>query len=691
MAEDDLSKMICNNCGYAGFEESEGFYHCIQCGTRADDVMDTGVGDEDFVGNNGDTRGAIYQATNTRQRPSQPMTQPTQPTLATEETQQHSQFWSQFEPTEPADFGSGTETVTITSEDYYREVRKRYVMGLQMMIQYQCETLVKEFNVTPLICGLVGPIWLRFVALSGVFNESWGDEAIKDSEVQSEGEAREDKLYIRNKSEPHNLYGKRAVLIWVKSLRASLPLSSSLAICFLACHVARASILPTDLVRWARQGKIPYLSCFVRIRKQMGERSPACPVSASIMFKPSQVISPQRLETRAAYIAEEIGLNLPPVNFYAIAAHYLKELSLPSDKILPQACRIENWSMPPDLYLSKNECRLPTRVCVMSILIVTIRILYNINGFGVWEQSLCKDSSSKMEEDVSEASGSSDDDKNGSEKKSATKSSGFVETEFNTEELLKNLEAKYHEVAQSSEHEKGLLQYIQHGKDVVFAGSEESSPDNMYKIIQELWNQYLIGKDLKGSGRIDIQLETPAKRKRSQDDNISLDLLSLEENTFSDERHHHNPSNSGESILRIDSDQEQDPEPENHTSPEKVKESAVRRLKRDMEENVFCYISPRVKVKRLDYLHYVRKKEKGALNYVAHADYYILLRVCAKVAEVDVRIMHLGVLSLERRLAWLEKRIEYCLDITPPSMTCKNCSHVGKDTDELDEDDTFSI
>jgi len=91
-----------------------------------------------------------------------------------------------------------------------------------------------------------------------------------------------------NSEEPQNLYGKRAVTIWLSQLTKSLPLSSSLALSFLACHKAGTPILPTDIVRWARQGKIPYLS--LKIREQMGERSAACPVSASVMFKPSQIV-----------------------------------------------------------------------------------------------------------------------------------------------------------------------------------------------------------------------------------------------------------------------------------------------------------------------------------------------------------------------------------------------------------------
>lgn len=104
-------------------------------------------------------------------------------------------------------------------------------------------------------------------------------------------------------------------------------------------------------------------------------------------------------------------------------------------------------------------------------------------------------------------------------------------------------------------------------------------------------------------------------------------------------------------------------------------EAIIRQLKLDMEENRFCYIPPNVKPTKLDYVHYVRKKDKGALSYVAHADYYILLRAFARVAyDNDIRILHIGVLSLERRLAWLEKKIGHCLHLKPPNSSCQYCT-----------------
>lgn len=105
-------------------------------------------------------------------------------------------------------------------------------------------------------------------------------------------------------------------------------------------------------------------------------------------------------------------------------------------------------------------------------------------------------------------------------------------------------------------------------------------------------------------------------------------------------------------------------------------DGAIRRLKLDMEEKRFCYIPPRVNPKRFDYLHYSRKIDGGALTYVAHADYYILLRACARAAQVDIRIMHIGVLSLEKRLSWLEARIHHSLHLSPSSVSCEFCSDV---------------
>lgn len=108
-------------------------------------------------------------------------------------------------------------------------------------------------------------------------------------------------------------------------------------------------------------------------------------------------------------------------------------------------------------------------------------------------------------------------------------------------------------------------------------------------------------------------------------------------------------------------------------SAESCKETALRQLKENMQENRFCYVPPRKYVKKKNgYIRYARKKD-AAYIYATHADYYILLRSCAKVAQVDARTMHVGVLSFERRLEMLEKRIDYCLHKRLPNDFCDFC------------------
>ena len=75
----------------------------------------------------------------------------------------------------------------MSFEDYYMQLRIRYVMGVQIMIELQCQVLVEKFQASPLICGVAGTIWLRFVATTRVFDDEWADKVIRDSEMQNPG------------------------------------------------------------------------------------------------------------------------------------------------------------------------------------------------------------------------------------------------------------------------------------------------------------------------------------------------------------------------------------------------------------------------------------------------------------------------------------------------------------------------
>ncbi|CAN1187836.1 TATA box-binding protein-associated factor RNA polymerase I subunit B [Linum perenne] len=680
--DEDTINAECDSCGGRDFFENDGFYYCRDCGTQADGRTVTGLADEDFIDKTGRGGGGLlYNARNTRRSQQTTLSQGTEADLSSqlwyrltqEDEQENDKGLTPKEeksssyydpdldmtgPSEPGDFGEGA-TGELENEHFCNEVRIRYVTGLQRIVQLQCEALVEEFGVSPLIVGVVSSVWLRFVAVSGVFRDEWANDTVLESESQKFVDEEDDsKFRSRNELQKH------AAMVWFRKLRETIPLDYSLAMCFLACHVAREPVLPTDLVKWSIEGKIPYFAAHIEIEKHFEGPSLACPISPSLMFRPSQPVPVQKLEAMAATIADSVGLHLPPVNFYEVAGRYLKQLSLPSEKILPHACRIYEWSMPPDLWLSANVLRLPTRVCVMSILIISIRFLYNLNGLGAWERSVSNFSSSQTSE--------------------------LDPEELDPEELLHNLEAGFSEIGEPCDFAKDLTAYLQYCNDMVFAGKGSSLQkdriENEEELIEKLWDYYQTSKDHEP-----IEEDVALNRKRDHEpieEDVALNRkrdhepieedVALNRKRLRIEKNHGSPTQSGSSNY-IPSPQQQSKnnyntiheqvEPSNESSP------SIAKLKTDMEENRFCYIPPRVNVKKSDgYLHYVRKQDHGSYRYIAHADYYILLRSCAKVAQVDIRIMHIGVLCLERRLAWLEKRIDYCLDINPPILSCEFCA-----------------
>lgn len=217
----DTLAWTCQTCGNVGMADgSDGFYYCLQCGSQAEDIIDTGVADEDFADKGGDAGGPLYLASHRRHRHAKAIkAEPISQSQSLINATIHSQFWASLTldddceenpnrvkikteevnyhdsagpfsdglgPTGPEDFGS-VGKVDPSFEDYYNEIRIRYVMGLQLMIESQCEVLVRKFKVSPLICGLAGTVWLRFVASTRVFDDAWVDEAINESESQHEG------------------------------------------------------------------------------------------------------------------------------------------------------------------------------------------------------------------------------------------------------------------------------------------------------------------------------------------------------------------------------------------------------------------------------------------------------------------------------------------------------------------------
>ncbi|CAI9095853.1 OLC1v1031882C3 [Oldenlandia corymbosa var. corymbosa] len=615
---------FCQLCGNVGFRDGDdGFLYCNRCNSQVDDYIETEIDLEDIF--NGEQ--AIYSSKNAR-RPSRDEMRQSQLERVPEGVGDYGVIDAGPDngSTQPADFASTPSNLSY--DDFLSEIRSRYVRGFQILIQLQVKALVEKFNVSPLIVGLVGPIWLRLLAITRIVADEWADEAIEESESHIQDEAMDFQPRFKHRTEPHSMFGQRAVMIWHRYLRRTLPLSYSLAISFLVCHLSRELVLPTDIINWVVEGKLPYIAAFIEIEKQLGYPSSACPISASCMFRPTKIISLQQLEASAAYIAQK-------------------------------ACRIYEWSVPPGLFISTNKARLPTRVCVMAILIVTIRILYDINGSGKWEESLSTSSSScspkgNVNKPVNSAFENASDDE---------------DFELDIISLLKMLGTKYSKIKDPHACSRDLSSYLKYCKEVIFTGSGPSYEDHDEgNITQEFWGFY--------------QNES---LKQPRDEKMCTQAWDLGGNIFTASNNVTRKSNDLESTEcnsigsqdASESAMNQTGGPQ--TSIEAVRDEAIRQLKLDMDENRFSYIPPRRQMKKMGYVYYSRKKMEGSYEYACHADYYILLRACARVAQIDLRILHLGVMMFERRLKQLEEKMNQFYHVKIPS---KNCSSPANEVEQ---------
>ncbi|KAL5203165.1 hypothetical protein ABZP36_014117 [Zizania latifolia] len=617
----DSIHLVCEHCGhgseYGPDDAEDGFFACRQCSAIHTSTQHTAADPYDIpiVGNLSVRRRAT-QPTPTP-KAFTPKSFPTPHGAPAAAAAAASAFDELGEPSEPRDFAPGAD---VWGEPEYlgERIRWRYVRGLQVILQRQLEALVERHRVGSLVCGLAGTIWLRWVAASEVFDEMWAQKvldemlerkvldkaAAAESQKRSAGGDEQKNLDVKFELEVDALPPKdqrRVEFFFLRSLRTMLPVYSTLSVCFLACHIAREAVLPTDIYRWATEAKLPYMAVFTEVDKLLGSSVNDCPLDSRQLFRPTRVIGAWQLEAAAGSIAQKIGLSLPSVNFYSIAQRFLKELSLPIERILPHACHIYEWAMPAELWLSSNPARVPTRVSVMAIIIVALRILYGINGQGIWE-SIAQTGSA----------GQSDREANSPH---FIKPGSWNNEECDGRELLCTLAAAYDKIDVGHDYSLELHSYLKYCKDVVFTGITFSVEEE--HLVDIFWDMYK-GKEDENPKLCREYTETSnGVNKRCRD------------GTFVDAKCFSMP-------------------PENN---------ALQSIKLEMEENGFYYIFPRKRLVSDGYLHYRRKMQSGSLIYVAHADYYILLRVFGKLAEVDVRIMHSSVLKIERRLSWIEERI----------------------------------
>lgn len=180
-----LDHEICDVCGAKGFEGGDdGFFYCSQCGSQSQNVVATEADAEDIFGS-GCGVGAIYSVFHSRakgrRRSSNPnCKRPSKEEILRSLTQSAADYPKKDSGESLCGFEDGSSSPQDFSSLGFRdlgravgETRLRYIQGLQLMLQLQCEALVEKFGVSALICGMAMSIWLRYVAISRVFDDGW--------------------------------------------------------------------------------------------------------------------------------------------------------------------------------------------------------------------------------------------------------------------------------------------------------------------------------------------------------------------------------------------------------------------------------------------------------------------------------------------------------------------------------------
>ncbi|KAH7277921.1 hypothetical protein KP509_38G015700 [Ceratopteris richardii] len=567
-------------------------------------------------------------------------------------------------------------------------IRTLYIEGLQHIMQLQCETLVQDFKASPYICGVFGAIWLRFVAFTRVLENNWAREAIQIEDARGKKRTKPHRKKKRKDLSAGEQGGEDGTVqmkmklcyVWLKALKERIPLASSLAIVYLACHVMGEAILPTDLVQWACKGNLPYLAAFSEVEKK--KKGSAWPIEAKAVFRPVDVLGARKLEFMAASIAKCIGLQLSPVNFIAISHRLLKDLNLPIQKLSIYLHKFYEWYRPPGLNLSTEPHALPTRVYVMAMILIILKIFYKVDGCfcgGIIQLAhgeevgpsshrnrvddpVSQETNHTINETSSHDCGTHGDDDN-IQKSVQTSTDKYcneqsADDEWNIHFLLKRLEKSWvnHSI-EPFDCKKDLSSYLKYCRDIVFPGLKlEVEEENMCERLWKLYEQPS-KKDDAFLQRPQVQTEIPEVQSLSEDSHFSF-------SNFNAKRFHKEEEleeTAEPCTFKVDNDPEAVFENGEHSEKITTASSGSLSLEEtvhDMDSLGFTCLPPRKKsLKSYQYLRYVRKRSKtGNAQQIVHADYFMVLCACSSVIKVHPIALHWCVQRVEKSLLAIEEK-----------------------------------
>ncbi|EHK20258.1 uncharacterized protein TRIVIDRAFT_48665 [Trichoderma virens Gv29-8] len=216
--------------------------------------------------------------------------------------------------------------------------RDLYLEALQLVIRSQVAWLVNEKGYREELETVVRDLWdLRTRGSnSGIGDDAQGDDedlAIFSSQPSQPSQPSQDS----SSSKWHPQSRKQS---WDPELGLQWPLPrvpDTLAICYLGCILLRIPIHLGEIIRWARNGSIPYKKCYQHLPQEMRDRMPAAYIQVlKLPFRSSIEGDELHRVVMDLVLSYDFNYSLvfPEINHVPELIQFAKELALPIDSII---------------------------------------------------------------------------------------------------------------------------------------------------------------------------------------------------------------------------------------------------------------------------------------------------------------------------------------------------------------------
>ncbi|BDA43636.1 probable TATA box-binding protein-associated factor RNA polymerase [Coccomyxa sp. Obi] len=244
-----------------------------------------------------------------------------------------------------------------------------YSRCLQHALQEELIVLQTQCGLGASLSSVVRRIWLANLAESSILTQNFS----RTLEQSFEAPPLQEHETVESSRKP----------VWRTALKAAvwkaLHPDTMLAVVFLGSWYLREAVSPMDILRWASDGRLPFLNLPALSAELLQSAHEAgCTLPPSLL-QPTGVMSVQGLVAMAAQIGSRLQMRLPPVNAGALLHRYVQDLALP-EELAPAALRLFDiyTSGSPQVWL-QDDIFLHPYAHLMAVLLVTLKLCCHLD------------------------------------------------------------------------------------------------------------------------------------------------------------------------------------------------------------------------------------------------------------------------------------------------------------------------